>query len=730
MPSLRTELKLIADDSAVEQSIFRLAKDFSLERVVFIKNFPEDKHALEWSRQCNPKLDRKFDRTIALSLKNFSKEERNRYLRPKELGIRKSDLGIKSIGLLRVGNSGILCLFDSLTQPVWWNSPELIESYFPEEKSNLVAVAGRQLTETRDSSDSLAEFLNKSSNLLCSNRDRIEMAFGVLELGLESLGYESGVYASISQQTGYSSLLAHCGYSPRRVQEMGRRLSQENFDSTSRFSKLVEDIAEHKVAIARQVVVDEEIRGIVCFSGSKESKSVESQGLVLSHLVSLIASSESFSERIELGRRHSRAVSFLYRMNKQLTWNTGLPKLFEIAFRLLQEELSLERQWIGVLNESGTSVTGQAAEGKGWRKKLVEVNIDLTGQASPISKVVETRKALKLKECPEFEDSPVLSRVYSRLELDQMVLLPMLSGEQLVGVFAAQGSENEGELSDEELRLLQSMVNEIAFSILTRRKVDHSSAEEKMRTAGFFASGIAHNFNNLLQGIMGQASLLEIQSEKSALIDSKTVLAAAKVINESALKGGSFVKQLLRMAHVDNGQRVRCEVALELRNRLEEYQRLVGDRISLTLSVDGDLPGAEIDPEQLHRITKELVKNSSDAIESAGEINIHCSIEIIGMAVADMEIQPGEYVCISVKDNGRGMSSEEQKRCFEPFFTTKEVDPGSGLGMGGAGLGLSAAYALAKANKGRIMVDSVQGKGSVFRLYLRPVTEVSQRVAL
>lgn len=274
------------------------------------------------------------------------------------------------------------------------------------------------------------------------------------------------------------------------------------------------------------------------------------------------------------------------------------------------------------------------------------------------------------------------------------------------------------------MTLLSSLASEIAAAILAKRFDDRVAEAEKMRTAGLLAAGIAHNFNNLLQAILGQASLLELQQLKQ-----EQILRAAGIINEAAAKGATLVRQLMSFAHLEEPHKDSCAVNHLLKQTAKQLERNIKEGQSIRFSLGKDIATVYADSTQILRIISSLISNASEASSDDAEIEIFSDEISVSREAPHFEVPYGKYVRLGVRDDGKGMDEATRRRCFEPFFTTKDLDPSSGLSMSGAGLGLAAAFALARKNGGRLVVDSRVGHGSVFTLYL-PVATAEERAQL
>lgn len=235
---------------------------------------------------------------------------------------------------------------------------------------------------------------------------------------------------------------------------------------------------------------------------------------------------------------------------------------------------------------------------------------------------------------------------------------------------------------------------------------------QKMQAIGQLAGGIAHDFNNLLTAISGHCDLLLLRHDQSDPDYGDLVQ-----INQNANRAASLVGQLLAFSRK---QQLRLET-IDLRDTLADLthllNRLVGEKITLTLSHDPTMKPVRSDKRQLEQVLMNLVVNARDAMPAGGEIKI--TTEVVNLSAPlkrdRVSVPVGEYVTVQVSDSGVGISPEQLQKVFEPFYSTKR--PGEGTG-----LGLSTAYGIIKQSSGFIFVDSVLDQGTTFILYL-PVFE-------
>ncbi len=240
---------------------------------------------------------------------------------------------------------------------------------------------------------------------------------------------------------------------------------------------------------------------------------------------------------------------------------------------------------------------------------------------------------------------------------------------------------------------------------------------QKMQAIGQLAGGVAHDFNNLLTAISGHCDLLLTRHDPEDADYPDLVQ-----ISQNANRAAALVSQLLAYSRKQTMQ----PETLDLRDMLSELthllNRLIGERITLTLEHDPALWPVRADKRQLEQVIMNLVVNARDAMPEGGEIRITTSNRRLEAPIERdrATVAAGRYVEVSVEDEGAGMSKATLEKIFDPFFTTKR--PGEGTG-----LGLSTAYGIVKQTGGFIFADSTPQEGTRFRLLFpahdKPATE-------
>ena len=237
---------------------------------------------------------------------------------------------------------------------------------------------------------------------------------------------------------------------------------------------------------------------------------------------------------------------------------------------------------------------------------------------------------------------------------------------------------------------------------------------QKMQAIGQLAGGVAHDFNNLLTAISGHCDLLLLRHEQGDQNYGDLIQ-----IQQNANRAASLVKQLLAFSRKQNLQPEIVDLCDMLSDLTRLLNRLVGEKVSLSLSHAQDLENIRADKRQLELVMMNLVVNARDAMPTGGEIrivtqNFNLAEQMVRVWAT---VPPGEYVMVKVIDEGRGIPPEKLPKIFEPFYTTKRTGEGTGLG-------LSTAYGIVKQTGDFIFAKSEVDRDTVFTL-LFPVYELS-----
>ena len=249
---------------------------------------------------------------------------------------------------------------------------------------------------------------------------------------------------------------------------------------------------------------------------------------------------------------------------------------------------------------------------------------------------------------------------------------------------------------------------------------DEKTTEERLRQAqkmeavGQLTGGIAHEFNNLLQVVFGNLELL-----KDCLPDDEEMGRYLQAINRNVIRGSELTDRLLSFSRQQPLAPKAVDITAALAEMRDMLGRTLGEAVDLRSEPADDIWAANADPGQLQNALLNLTLNARDAITGNGIIKLsakNTSLDAEAVATHE-EALPGDYVMLSVTDNGCGMLEEEIEHAFEPFFTTKDIGKGTGLG-------LSMVYGFAQQSGGFVELESEIEVGTIARLYLPRRAEI------
>ncbi len=253
--------------------------------------------------------------------------------------------------------------------------------------------------------------------------------------------------------------------------------------------------------------------------------------------------------------------------------------------------------------------------------------------------------------------------------------------------------------------------------ITERRKIEQELRQaQKIEAIGLLAGGVAHDFNNMLAGIIGNVELLAMK-----LSGDKALSSYVNNIANAADHAATLTKQLLTFARKGRMVWQPTDIHNLINDTCGILEKTIDRRIMITRQLDAVMPVVNGDPSQLENVLLNLGVNARDAMPEGGLLTFSTREEVLDSNFIKnhgYQIEPGKYLLISISDTGVGMDSNTLKHIFEPFFTTK--DPGKGTG-----LGLASVYGTIMNHKGAIEVKSEPGKGAIFNIWLPSATNAA-----
>ncbi len=270
------------------------------------------------------------------------------------------------------------------------------------------------------------------------------------------------------------------------------------------------------------------------------------------------------------------------------------------------------------------------------------------------------------------------------------------------------------DLSNSELRLqttletLEQQVEERTAQL--RHNEEALRQSQKMEAVGQLTGGIAHDFNNMLTGIIGSLELLRRRLARGRTEDLDSLIDLGVT---SANRAAGLTHRLLAFSRRQSLDSKAVQMNTLVLSMGELLQRSLNESIRLDMQLDEQLWIAEADPNQLESALLNLVLNARDAMPNGGNLVVKTCNRHLDADFTDAytNLEPGDYVVLSVQDSGCGMPEAIIGRAFDPFFTTKPIGQGTGLG-------LSMIYGFSKQSRGHVTIDSEVDKGTTVNLYL------------
>jgi signal transduction histidine kinase len=298
-----------------------------------------------------------------------------------------------------------------------------------------------------------------------------------------------------------------------------------------------------------------------------------------------------------------------------------------------------------------------------------------------------------------------------------------ISGSGVVAVAYTENPARAGEevFLDEERDLITSLAEMVSSAIdrahveRRRRTLEQQLRQsQKMEALGTMAGGVAHDFNNILTAIGGNASMA-----REDLQPGHPATESIVEIQQAHARAVDLVRRILTFSRKQDSHKTSVNLAPVIDEAVKLLRVSLPKHISITTEYAADLPAVLADSTQVHQIVMNLGTNASHAMK-AGRGSL--SITLNGVTFRDrdempaVELRPGGYLRLDIADTGSGIPPEIVERLFEPFFTTK--------GDAGTGLGLSVVFGIVREHGGAITVQTAVGEGTTFSVYL-PVTSAA-----
>ena len=403
-----------------------------------------------------------------------------------------------------------------------------------------------------------------------------------------------------------------------------------------------------------------------------------------------------------------RQLTTLYEMGKTLSSTLDLDNLFKKALELLKDRLGYTACAILLLDREREELYMKQALGANaeqLKKVKFRVGIDgIVGWAAKTGELVYLPDVSK--------DSRYIP---GGLSIKSEAAFPLKARDQLCGVLNIESDELNG-FDEEDLKTLSSFASQMSISIENaqlfsdlkqtlqelKQAQDQIVQAEKLRAMGEMASGVAHDFNNVLAVVLGNIQLLLHQLDR---LSPEEVREGLKVIERSSKDGAETIRRIQEFTGVRRDREfvtlslneIVMEVVSITQPRWKDQTQKKGIQVGLTTQL-GEIPMIMGNPPELREVLTNIVFNAVDAMPKGGEV------------IITTQPQAEDWVEVRIADTGIGMTEEVIKRVFDPFFTTK--------GVTNSGLGMSVSYGIIKRHGGEILIESKLGKGTSFVIHL------------
>ena len=302
-----------------------------------------------------------------------------------------------------------------------------------------------------------------------------------------------------------------------------------------------------------------------------------------------------------------------------------------------------------------------------------------------------------------------------------IALIPIRANREIIGLLQLNNWEKDS-LTIDMIHFFEGLCASIGMSLIQKQaEAEKANMEkqlresQKMEAVGLLAGGISHDFNNLLSVINGYSQVLLLDPDLKA---------AARLSIEEILRSGERASALTRQLLVFSRRQITELRNIDLDTVISDMERmlrrLIREDITVTRNIAPGLWQIKADPGSIEQVIMNLIINASDAMPDGGTLTVETeNVKIDERSdrhLHNLDIKPGSYVMLSIRDTGCGMDDNVREHIFEPFFTTKDVGKGTGLG-------LATVYGIVKQSNAFINVQSELGKGTTFRIYFPKVED-------
>jgi signal transduction histidine kinase/ActR/RegA family two-component response regulator len=403
-----------------------------------------------------------------------------------------------------------------------------------------------------------------------------------------------------------------------------------------------------------------------------------------------------------------KQLTTLYEIGKTLSSTLDLDELFKKALELLKDRWGYVLGGIFFLDKEKDELYIRHVVGRNFEEvNHMRFKVGVDGIVGWVAKTGELLYVPDVSKDPRYIPGSPAGK--------SEVAIPFKIRDQVIGVLDIESNEPRG-FDEEDLKTLSSFVSQMSISIenaqlfsdlkqtLQELKLaqDQIIQAEKLRAMGEMASGVAHDFNNVLAVVLGNIQLLLYQLDH---LSPEEIREGLKIIEQSSKDGAETVRRIQEFTGVRRDKEfvslslneIITEVVNITQPRWKDQTQKKGIQVGLAAQL-GEIPLIMGSPSELREVLTNIIFNAVDAMPEGGKLTIATQPQAEG------------WVEVRIADTGIGMTEEVKKRIFDPFFTTK--------GVTNSGLGMSVSYGIIKRHGGEILIESELGKGTTFIIHL------------
>jgi signal transduction histidine kinase/ActR/RegA family two-component response regulator len=403
-----------------------------------------------------------------------------------------------------------------------------------------------------------------------------------------------------------------------------------------------------------------------------------------------------------------KQLTTLYEIGKTLSSTLDLDELFKKALELLKDRWGYVLGGIFFLDKEKDELYIRHVVGRNFEEvKHMRFKVGVDGIVGWVAKTGELLYVPDVSKDPRYIPGSPAGK--------SEVAVPFKIRDRVIGVLDIESNEPRG-FDEEDLKTLSSFVSQMSISIENaqlfsdlkqtlqelRQAQDQIVQAEKLRAMGEMASGVAHDFNNVLAVVLGNIQLLLHQLDH---LSPEEIREGLKIIEQSSKDGAETVRRIQEFTGVRRDKEfvslslneIITEVVNITQPRWKDQTQKKGIQVGLAAQL-GEIPLVLGNPSELREVLTNIIFNAVDAMPEGGKLTIATQPQAEG------------WVEVRIADTGIGMTEEVKKRIFDPFFTTK--------GVTNSGLGMSVSYGIIKRHGGEILIESELGKGTTFIIHL------------